>query len=139
MRRKEERSKQGQTNNKAKQHSTPKAVTFHKKMSCLGYMSHVQYMYICTTCTCTLHDREHYLQTDDGVDTTAEGGGDGVSPEAQGGEEGGEGGEEGGTRPLVSHNHTRPHAREVHTTVLGGGGGGGGGGCWSAGCIVTKQ
>ena len=28
MRRKEERSKQGQTNNKAKQHSTPKAVTF---------------------------------------------------------------------------------------------------------------
>ena len=27
MRRKEERSKQGQTNNKAKQHSTPKAVT----------------------------------------------------------------------------------------------------------------
>ena len=28
-RRKEERSKQGQTNNKAKQHSTPKAVTFH--------------------------------------------------------------------------------------------------------------
>ena len=30
-RRKEERSKQGQTNNKAKQHSTPKAVTFHKK------------------------------------------------------------------------------------------------------------
>ena len=26
-RRKEERSKQGQTNNKAKQHSTPKAVT----------------------------------------------------------------------------------------------------------------
>ena len=30
MRRKEERSKQGQTN-KAKQHSTPKAVTFPKK------------------------------------------------------------------------------------------------------------
>ena len=28
---KEERSKQGQTNNKAKQHSTPKAVTFSKK------------------------------------------------------------------------------------------------------------
>ena len=27
----EERSKQGQTNNKAKQHSTPKAVTFPKK------------------------------------------------------------------------------------------------------------
>ena len=36
MRRKEERSKQGQTNNKAKQHSTP------------------MYMYTCTcTCTCT--------------------------------------------------------------------------------------
>ena len=31
MRRKEETSKQGQTNNKAKQHSTPKAVTFPKK------------------------------------------------------------------------------------------------------------
>ena len=31
MRRKEERSKQGQTNNKAEQHSTPKAVTFPKK------------------------------------------------------------------------------------------------------------
>ena len=28
---KEERSKQGQTNNKAKQHGTPKAVTFPKK------------------------------------------------------------------------------------------------------------
>ena len=28
---KEERSKHGQTNNKAKQHSTPKAVTFPKK------------------------------------------------------------------------------------------------------------
>ena len=28
---KEERSKQGQTNNEAKQHSTPKAVTFPKK------------------------------------------------------------------------------------------------------------
>ena len=31
MRRKEERSKQGLTNNKAKQHNTPKAVTFPKK------------------------------------------------------------------------------------------------------------
>ena len=31
MRRKEERSKQGQTNNKARQHSTPKVVTFPKK------------------------------------------------------------------------------------------------------------
>ena len=31
MRRKEERSKQGQTNNKAKQHSAPKAVTFPKE------------------------------------------------------------------------------------------------------------
>ena len=30
-RRKEERSKQGQTSNKAKQHSTPKAVIFPKK------------------------------------------------------------------------------------------------------------
>ena len=31
VREKEERSKQGQTNNKAKQHSTPKAVTLPKK------------------------------------------------------------------------------------------------------------
>ena len=31
MRRKEERSKQCQTNNKAKQHSTPKTVTFPKQ------------------------------------------------------------------------------------------------------------
>ena len=31
MRRKEERGKQGQTNNKAKQHSTSKAVTLQKK------------------------------------------------------------------------------------------------------------
>ena len=30
---KEERSKQGQTNNKAKKHSTPKAVTFHSHFS----------------------------------------------------------------------------------------------------------
>ena len=32
MRRKEGSSKQGQTNSKAKQHSTPKAVTFSKKI-----------------------------------------------------------------------------------------------------------
>ena len=31
MRRKEEKSKQGQTNNKAKQQNTPKAVTFTKE------------------------------------------------------------------------------------------------------------
>ena len=36
MRRKEERSKQGQTNNKLKQHSTPKAVTFPKNVHGLG-------------------------------------------------------------------------------------------------------
>ena len=40
-RRKEERSKQEQTNNKAKQHSTPKAVTFPKK----NELPHM-YMYI---------------------------------------------------------------------------------------------
>ena len=39
MRDKEERSKQAQTNNKAKQHSTPKVVTFLRKMSCLGWDS----------------------------------------------------------------------------------------------------
>ena len=45
-RRKEERSKQDQTN-KAKQHSTPKAVTFHKKneLPQVGLEP--------TTCTCT--------------------------------------------------------------------------------------
>ena len=38
-RRKEERSEQGQTNNKAKQNNTPKVVTFYKrKMSCLECM-----------------------------------------------------------------------------------------------------
>ena len=38
MRRKKEASKVKQTN-KAKQHSTPKAVTFPRKMSCLGWDS----------------------------------------------------------------------------------------------------
>ena len=40
-RRKEERSKQGHTNNKAEQHNTPKAVTFLKKNELLrvGYCS----------------------------------------------------------------------------------------------------
>ena len=37
-RRKEERSKQGQTNNKATQHSTPKAVTFPNKNE-LGHVT----------------------------------------------------------------------------------------------------
>ena len=50
---KEGRSKQGQTNNKAKQHSTPKAVTFP---SCLGHVHErrlvelrrdCMYMYVC--------------------------------------------------------------------------------------------
>ena len=49
MRRKEERSKQGQTNNKAKQHSTPKAVTFPRKMSCLGWD---MYTDTCTAVQC---------------------------------------------------------------------------------------
>ena len=40
MTRKEERSKQGQANNKAKQHGTPKAVTFPKK-NVLQYMYNV--------------------------------------------------------------------------------------------------
>ena len=49
-RRKEERSKQGQTNNKAKQHSTPKAVTFPSKTELPRvrlhmYIVHVLYMY----------------------------------------------------------------------------------------------
>ena len=60
MRRKEERSKQGQTNNKEKQHSTPKAVTFPKKNE-LPRVGHVhersENAKVCTrdqrTCTCT--------------------------------------------------------------------------------------
>ena len=36
MRWKGERSKQGQSNNKAKQHNTPKAVTFQKKRAASG-------------------------------------------------------------------------------------------------------
>ena len=65
--RKKERNEQGQTNNKAKQHSTPKAVTFPKKnelprvghISCYSQLlmnsqqDHVQYMYLYSTCTCT--------------------------------------------------------------------------------------
>ena len=48
-RRKEERSKQGQTKNKAKQHSTPKAVTFPKKNELLMYTTlHSPHM----QCTC---------------------------------------------------------------------------------------
>ena len=53
MRRKEERSKQGQTNNKAKQHNTPKAVTFPKinELPRVGlYMFAAVYS---ATCTCT--------------------------------------------------------------------------------------
>ena len=38
MREEEKKSKQGQTNSKAKQHSTPKAVLFQIKMSCLYRM-----------------------------------------------------------------------------------------------------
>ena len=41
---KEERSKQGQTNNKAKQHSTPKAVTFPKK----NELPRVGHVHVCT-------------------------------------------------------------------------------------------
>ena len=45
MRRKEERSKQGQTNSKAKQHSTSKAVTFPKMYMRIG-------IHVYCTCTC---------------------------------------------------------------------------------------
>ena len=44
---KEGRKKQGQTNNKTKQHSTPKAVTFAKKNE-LPRVGHSTYMYTCT-------------------------------------------------------------------------------------------
>ena len=50
-RRKEERSKQGQTKNKAKQHSTPKAVTFPKKNELLMYTTlHSPLLYMQCTC-----------------------------------------------------------------------------------------
>ena len=51
FRRKEERSKQGQTNNKAKQHSTTNAVTF--QMSCLPYSC----IHACVHvhCTCIIY------------------------------------------------------------------------------------
>ena len=58
---KEERCKQGQTNNKAKQHSTPKAVTFPKKneLPRVGLEPTTLYtldMYVHVyTCTCTSH------------------------------------------------------------------------------------
>ena len=65
MRRKEERSKQGQTNNKAKQHSTPKAVTFLKKnelpqvglqpTQCTMY----SYMYILSIFVCWCMQRSY--------------------------------------------------------------------------------
>ena len=47
MRRKEERSKQGQTNNKAKQHSTPTAVTLPKKNE-LPRMGQYVYVHVYT-------------------------------------------------------------------------------------------
>ena len=43
-RRKDERSKQGQTNNKAKQHSTPKAITFPNKNELPRVHGHVREM-----------------------------------------------------------------------------------------------
>ena len=46
MRRKEERIKQGQTNNKAKQHSTPKAIVFPKN-------NELPRVGLEPTCTCT--------------------------------------------------------------------------------------
>ena len=49
-RRKEERRKQGQTSNKAKQHSTPKAVTFPKKNElpqCVYIYRHIYKLRVC--------------------------------------------------------------------------------------------
>ena len=48
------KKQQDQTNNKAKQHSTPKAVTFPKKKSCLGWDSNARH-------ACTLHSRQSAL------------------------------------------------------------------------------
>ena len=54
MRDEEERSKQGHTNNKAKQHNTPKAVTFQKKdeLPQVG----CTYMYMCLVYSTYLND-----------------------------------------------------------------------------------
>ena len=68
MRRKEKRSKQGHTNNKAKQHSTPKAVTFPKnELPRVGLEPTTLYtldMYIHTAvdtcCTCCKHTHAVY-------------------------------------------------------------------------------
>ena len=48
MRRKEERSEQGHTNNKAKQHSTPKAVTFPRKNE-LPQVGYIYTLYVFST------------------------------------------------------------------------------------------
>ena len=60
-RRKEETSKQDQTNNKAKQHSTPKAVTFPKKneLPQVHVLVH-EHLHV-YTCTCTCIPIRGYL------------------------------------------------------------------------------
>ena len=57
MRGKEQRSKQGQTNNKAKQHSTHKAVTFPKK-------NELPRVGLEPTTLYTLHSRQSTLPTE---------------------------------------------------------------------------
>ena len=51
-RKKEERSKQSQTNNKAKQHSTPMAVTFPKKNELPQVGLESTTLYTLDKCTC---------------------------------------------------------------------------------------
>ena len=57
MRRKEERSKQGETNNKAKQHSTPKAHVIVGNF-CISYKLSMQHSFIIE------RESEHKKQTD---------------------------------------------------------------------------
>ena len=56
---KEERSKQGQTNNKAKQHSTPKAVTFPKKNELPWVGLETTTLYTLDTYVQVLTEQEH--------------------------------------------------------------------------------
>lgn len=58
------------------------------------------------------------LETDGRVDTATELGGDCVRGKAEGGEEGREGSEERGARTLLTHHHTRPHTRQIHSLRL---------------------
>ena len=58
-RRKEERSKQDQTNSKAKQHSTPKVVTESQLAGTKGFFSTNTLISRLRTCTCTYRGQRY--------------------------------------------------------------------------------